>query len=203
MKNKQLLLVFAKNIVLGKVKTRLAKDVGDVMAFNVYRRLIEITEQQTMRLEKTDVHIYFTDVEINALWPNCEKFVQKGEDLGERMQNAFQEGFDRGYEKIIGIGTDLPDLTAETIQQGFNALQENHTVFGPSNDGGYYVIGMREMIPAIFENKPWSTETLLEITLSELKALQLRTYLLPVLNDIDTLSDLKASWLGSEFPVSV
>jgi len=199
MRNKQLLLVFAKNIVLGKVKTRLAKDVGDVMAFNVYRRLVEITEQETLQLENTDLHIYFSDVVLNALWPNSEKFVQQGADLGERMQNAFQAGFDLGYEKIIGIGTDLPDLSAATLNDGFEALETNHTVFGPSDDGGYYIIGMRKMIPQIFENKPWSTESLLEITCAELESLNYRTHLLPVLNDVDTVDDLKASWLGKEF----
>lgn len=199
MRKKQLLLVFAKNIVLGKVKTRLAKDVGDVMAFNVYRRLVEITEQETLKLENTDLHIYFSDVVLNALWPNSQKFVQQGADLGERMQQAFQAGFDQGYEKIIGIGTDLPDLSASTLNDGFEALETNDAVFGPSDDGGYYIIGMRQMIPQIFENKPWSTDSLLEITCAELKSLNFRTQLLPVLNDVDTVDDLKASWLGKEF----
>lgn len=200
MKHDQLLIIFAKNIILGKVKTRLAKTVGDTAAFNVYRRLVAITEQESLKLEHTDVHVYFTDVVLNALWPNNEKFVQKGADLGERMRGAFQHGFDLGYKRIIGIGTDLPDLNAAVMQEGLRALKNTDCVFGPSEDGGYYLIGMNQMIPAIFDNKPWSTEILLDLTLNELNSLNHSTTLLPTLNDIDTVEDLRASSLAAEFP---
>lgn len=201
MKNDALLLIFAKNIVLGKVKTRLAKTQGDNFAFSVYKRLIDITESESLKLKNADVHVYFSDVIINAKWPNQDKFVQRGNDLGERMKDAFQRGFDLGYQRIIGIGTDLPDLNAAVMAGGLEKLISYDTVFGPSEDGGYYLIGMNRMIPQIFENKPWSTDTLLDLTLSELDELGISSSKLRMLNDIDTIEDLKESWLGKEFGV--
>lgn len=199
MKNKQLLLIFAKNIVLGKVKTRLAKTEGDTFAFNVYRRLVEITERESLRLEDTDIHVYFSDVVIQGIWPNEQKYVQHGTDLGERMKDAFERGFAQGYERIIGIGTDLPDLNAEIMAEGLELLKTNDAVFGPSDDGGYYLLGMNRMIPEIFEDKPWSTDKLLDVTTQELSELALSYGMLKPLNDIDTIDDLKASWLFEEF----
>lgn len=201
MKQRQLLIVFAKNIVLGKVKTRLAKTQGDTFAFNVYHRLVKITERESLLVEDADVHVYFSDVIVKGKWPNEQKFVQQGESLGDRMKHAFQQGFDAGYERIIGVGADLPDLSADVMQEGLAALENNDTVFGPSEDGGYYLIGMRTMIPQIFENKPWSTEGLLDLTLDELKSLGYSNERLRMLNDVDTIEDLKASWLGKEFGV--
>ena len=198
---KQLLIVFAKNIVLGKVKTRLAKTQGDTFAFNVYRRLVEITERESLKVQNTDVHVYFSDVIVKSKWPNQEKFVQQGGDLGDRMKHAFEQGFSRGYTRIIGVGADLPDLSAEVMEEGLGALNNFDTVFGPSEDGGYYLIGMRKMIPQIFENKPWSTDALLEITQAELQELRYTSETLKELNDVDTIEDLKASWLGAEFGV--
>ncbi len=201
MKHRQLLIVFAKNIILGKVKTRLAKTQGDTFAFNVYKRLVDITERESLRVKGTDVHVYFSDVIIQGKWPNQQKFVQEGESLGDRMKHAFQQGFDMGYDRIIGVGADLPDLSAEVMQEGLAALEANDSVFGPSEDGGYYLIGMREMIPQIFENKPWSTDGLLELTMTELHSLGHSCAQLRILNDVDTIEDLKASWLGKEFGV--
>jgi len=198
---KQLLIVFAKNIVLGKVKTRLAKTQGDSFAFNVYCRLVDITERESLLVKNADVHVYFSDVIINSKWPNQEKFVQQGSDLGDRMKHAFEQGFAQGYERIIGVGADLPDLCADVMEEGLAALNSSDTVFGPSEDGGYYLIGMRKMIPQIFEDKPWSTDTLLEITQNQLTGLGFSSATLKELNDVDTIEDLKASWLGTEFGV--
>lgn len=133
---KQLLIVFAKNIVLGKVKTRLAKTQGDTFAFNVYRRLVEITERESLKVQNTDVHVYFSDVIVKSKWPNQEKFVQQGGDLGDRMKHAFEQGFSKGYTRIIGVGADLPDLSAEVMEEGLGALNNFDTVFGPSEDDG-------------------------------------------------------------------
>lgn len=198
---KELVIVFAKNIVKGKVKTRLAKTQGDDFAYKVYTRLVDITEQESIKVDTADVHVYFSDKIVAERWSDQRKFVQQGESLGERMKHAFEQGFTAGYERIIGVGADLPDLSAEVMREGLNALGETDTVFGPSDDGGYYLIGMRQMIPQIFENKPWSTEALLELTREELQDLGFSCTLLGTLNDVDTIEDLKASWLGEEFGV--
>lgn len=199
MQSENLLIVFAKNIVLGKVKTRLAKTIGDTHAFNVYRHLVDITEKESLKMEDCDVHIYFSDVVLNALWPNNEKFVQRGNDLGERMMNAFDDSFKLGYKRVIGIGSDLPDLSSEIMTQGLKELESNNTVFGPSEDGGYYLVGMTRLIPEIFIDKAWSTETLLNITKLELVELGYSCALLEELNDVDTIEDLKNSSIADQF----
>ena len=138
---KSLLIVFVKTPVIGKVKTRLAKTVGDNKAFDVYKQLVDITEEASLKVQ-ADKHIYFSDVVINSKWVDELKFVQEGENLGERMLNAFDYGFKQGYEKIILIGSDLPDISPEIIENGFEKLDKNEVVFGPAEDGGYYLVGM-------------------------------------------------------------
>ena len=198
-KDKDLLIVFVKNIILGKVKTRLAKTIGDVGAFNIYSELVAITENASQDID-VDRHIYFSDVIIPSKWENDQKLVQEGEDLGIRMCNAFQHGFDKGYENIILVGSDLPNISKEIIDAGFDALTNNDVVFGPAEDGGYYLIGMSKMIPSVFENKPWSQSELLAVTLGQLNEQQQKVGQIETLNDIDTFEDLIASDFYKENP---
>ncbi|WKD85815.1 2-phospho-L-lactate guanylyltransferase [Polaribacter huanghezhanensis] len=188
-KDKDLLIIFVKNIILGKVKTRLAKRIGAIGAFKIYSELAGITEKATSNI-KADRHIYFSDAIISSKWKGGKKFVQEGEDLGIKMQNAFQNGFEEGYENILLIGSDLPDISKEIIDSGFESLAKNDVVFGPAEDGGYYLIGMSKMNPSIFKDKPWSQSELLTITLAQLKEQQQSVGLIKTLNDIDTFEDL-------------
>ena len=190
--NKNLLIVFVKNIILGKVKTRLAKTIGDVGAFNIYSELVALTEKASSATN-ADKHIYFSDIIIQSIWKNDKKFVQKGNDLGMKMQHAFQNGFNEGYENIVLIGSDLPNISKEIIETGFEKLQQNDVVFGPAEDGGYYLIGMSKINTSIFENKPWSQSDLLAVTLQELDVQNQSVGLIEPLNDIDTFEDLIAS----------
>ena len=190
--SKNLVIVFVKNNILGKVKTRLAKSIGNVGAFNIYSELVAITEKASTKIN-TDKHIYFSDVINPSIWENEKKFIQKGENLGMKMQHAFQNGFDKGYENIVLIGSDLPTISKEVIEAGIANLKNNDVVFGPAEDGGYYLIGMSKMHASIFENKPWSKNNLLAITLQELKAQNQSVGLIETLNDIDTFKDLIAS----------
>jgi rSAM/selenodomain-associated transferase 1 len=192
MKSKNLLIVFVKNIILGKVKTRLAKTIGDEGAFQIYSELVGITERETQKTA-VDRHIYFSDVIITSKWEADQKFVQEGADLGIRMKNAFLNGFAQGYQNIIVIGSDLPDISNEVIEAGFEQLDSKDVVFGPADDGGYYLLGMSHMTASIFDNKPWSQSTLLDVTLQELSEQKKSVALLPILNDIDTFEDLIAS----------
>lgn len=199
MKRKRLLLIFVKNIRFGKVKTRLAKSIGDDAAFEVYKHLVEITEQETRELSHIDLHIYFSDSIIDSKWKNTPKYIQEGEDLGLRMKNAFNRGFEMGYTSIVGIGSDLPDLNKELILEAFDILEKNEAVFGPASDGGYYLLGLKKTIDSVFINKPWSTDQLLNITLFELKKQGVFPVLLKELNDIDTLEDLRISSISDRF----
>ena len=195
MSEKRLLLVFVKNAVLGTAKTRLAKTIGNDAAFDVYKHLMHITEQATISLKNCDVHIYFSSEKDPTRWTNYTQYVQQGNDLGERMSDAFRRSFELGYEQIVGVGSDLPDLTSEIIDKGLVELNSNDAVFGPAEDGGYYLIGMRSMLECIFENKPWSTEGLLDVTLKELKSKGHSVGIIETLNDVDTEEDLMSSSL--------
>jgi rSAM/selenodomain-associated transferase 1 len=192
--SKTLLIVFVKNIILGKVKTRLAKTVGDKKAFEVYKQLVDITEECSLKV-KSDKHIYFSDVVISSKWNSELKFVQQGKNLGERMFNAFNYGFSNGYEKVILIGSDLPEISPSVINKGFSELEKKDVVFGPAEDGGYYLVGMKKPQKFIFENKPWSKPELLNLTLVELGKQDVSFSLLQTLNDIDTFEDFKSSKL--------
>lgn len=189
---KNLVIVFVKNTNLGTVKTRLAKTIGNFGALEVYKELVAITKQAIAKVD-ADVRIYFSKTLDESQWTNYPKTVQKGVDLGERMYNAFDDGFRDGYKNIVLIGSDLPDISAAHIEKGLTALEQNEVTFGPAEDGGYYLVGLQRLIPEIFKNKPWSQPQLLKTTLQELHNLSISVSTLDELNDIDTYEDLIAS----------
>lgn len=189
---RELIIVFVKNIKLGKVKTRLAKTIGNQGASEVYSELVKVTELATKNIA-TDKRIYFSDTVVDTKWKDDYKTIQQGANLGERMKNAFIDGFKDGYNHIVLIGSDLPDIKSEHLLDGLQALHKNEVVFGPAEDGGYYLIGLSKMYNSIFDNKPWSQTTLLRETLKELKENQVTFTTLDTLNDIDTYEDLIAS----------
>jgi len=190
--NKELVIVFVKNIKLGKVKTRLAATIGNQGAFDIYTQLVEVTEHAVKNI-KADKRIYFSEAIVENAWKNNFKAVQKGESLGERMSNAFKQGFKDGYERIVLIGSDLPDITETQINAGLQKLTTNDVVFGPAEDGGYYLVGFSKFHDFVFQNKPWSQDNLLTETLEELKENRVTFSTLETLNDIDTFEDLVAS----------
>lgn len=189
---KALIIVFVKNIKLGKVKTRLAKTIGKQAAFEVYSELVKVTELATQNIQ-IDKRIYFSEAIENTHWKNEYKTVQEGINLGERMKNAFKKGFEDGYQHIVLIGSDLPDINVKHIEKGLLSLHNTEMVFGPAIDGGYYLIGLSKFNAFVFENKPWSQSHLLDETLKELQQKNVTYTLLEPLNDIDTFEDLEAS----------
>ncbi|EDP71327.1 hypothetical protein FBALC1_02547 [Flavobacteriales bacterium ALC-1] len=189
--NKNLIIVFTRNPELGKVKTRLAKTIGDEAALNIYKFLLEHTEK-TIRNINSDKAIYYS-VQLRAddIWDSSiyQKYQQEGEDLGIRMLNAFKNGFEDNYEKIVIVGSDLFDLEAKYIEKALNKLDNYNVVIGPAEDGGYYLLGMKNLYPEVFKNKAWGTETVRKDTLEDLKSESV--FLLDELNDIDTYDDIK------------
>ena len=192
-------MIFTKNPVLGKVKTRLAKTIGNKAALQVYQILLTHT-QAVAQLVNADREVHYSEkVEKNDFWNSAffTKKQQKGADLGKRMAHAFEEGFRKNYTKIIIIGSDLYDIQPETIERAFQALETHQVVIGPAQDGGYYLLGMTSFIPAIFQQKKWSTATVLKDTLADLKNHSVK--LLDSRNDIDTYNDLK----NSSIPIKI
>lgn len=191
-KNDCLLLMFAKNLILGKVKTRLAVDVGDANALKIYEHLLAYSRQITQHLSCAR-HVYYSDFIHKAdEWrtPPYEKRLQSGDGLGERMSNAFAAGFAEGYQRVCLIGTDCKELTQTILEQAFAALAHYEIVIGPSEDGGFYLLGMREYHPQFFQNKQWSTPRVLPDVLRDISALHVPYVTLPILNDVDTVDDL-------------
>ena len=189
--SKNLLLIFTRNPELGKVKTRLAKDVGDETALEIYKFLIEHTVNVTKDLSvEKEVH-YSVKIRENDLWDNAifSKKLQQGEDLGERMQYAFEQGFKAGYQNIIIIGSDLYDLNKQDIEEAIVDLQEYDAVVGPAEDGGYYLLGMNFLTSQVFKNKNWGTDSVLQDTLKDLKYKNVK--LLEPRNDVDYLEDIQ------------
>lgn len=188
----KLLIIFVKNPVSGKVKTRLAAEIGDMKALAVYNFLLKYTHEITKGLPM-DKAVYYSDfIDKNDLWENhfYQKFLQIETNLGERMEHAFDSGFSRGYKKIVIIGSDCFQLTQKHLETAFEVLESKQVAIGPAEDGGYYLLGMNTYYPKLFHNKNWSTASVFEDTLNDIKDLNLRYSLLDKLNDVDEKKDL-------------
>lgn len=191
MRQKNLIITFTRNPELGKVKTRLAKSIGNPSALAIYKKLLEHTESVLKPLTCDKAVYYSVKIRDNDIWDNTiyQKHQQNGNDLGERMANAFKHGFDSNYQKIVIIGSDLYDLKTAQINQAFEALENNDVVLGPAEDGGYYLLGMKQLHAKLFQNKNWGTSSVLKETLDNLE--QESVFLLDTLNDIDVYSDIE------------
>lgn len=191
-KPKNLLLIFTRNPALGKVKKRLAVRTGDKLALDIYNFLLRHTASVTGNLQ-VDKEVWYTEnIETEDVWneETYRKKIQKGKDLGQRMEHAFKSGFEQGYQNIIIIGSDLYDLDQNDLEKAFHSLEENPYVIGPAQDGGYYLLGMKKLNPVIFKNKSWGTSSVLEKTLKEID--NKPVILLEPRNDIDHFQDIEA-----------
>jgi rSAM/selenodomain-associated transferase 1 len=184
------LIIFIKNPVLGKVKTRIAATVGEELALKVYVALLNYTRKFALKVQTERLLYYDAYIPTSDEWQlaDFQKFVQTGNDLGERMKNAFTDAL-AIYEKAIIVGSDCTTLHAHHIQTAFQALDSCDLVLGPSSDGGYYLLGMKQLLPTLFEDIPWSTTQVLPITMERIKEADKSFFLLPELTDIDYWED--------------
>lgn len=189
------LIVFAKVPRPGRVKTRLAAAIGDAEAASLYRvmghRVLDGVRGGDYRL------VAYIDPanELAAAreWlgvAGVDYRPQEGEDLGERLANAFRRESERARH-VCAIGTDAPAVDRLVVERAFAELSNNDLVLGPALDGGYYLIGTDGYWPALFRDVPWSTEAVMTVTLARARALKLRTASLEPLSDIDTVEDLE------------
>jgi rSAM/selenodomain-associated transferase 1 len=195
------ILVFVRAPEIGRVKTRLAASLGAEGALRVYRRLAEHTVREA-RAAGAELRIHFTpadrEAEVRAWLRDGALYLpQSAGDLGARMEAAFRAAFGAGAERVVIIGSDLPDLSAALLRRALAALETHPAVLGPARDGGYYLLGMRTMIPGIFTGIPWSTPEVLAHTLARLRAAGIEPALLEPLSDVDEADDLPAGW-GSD-----
>lgn len=189
------IIIFIKNPVLGKVKTRLAATVGDEKALEIYQRLLDVT-RKTVTKVNAKYHLFYSDViDMDDDWDiqDFDKYLQQGNDLGERMSAAFRNIFSQNdssaLQKVVIIGSDCPALTSDILEMAFTILGDSDVVVGPTFDGGYYLLGMKEYHPALFENISWSTDAVYQETNDKSRELQLNIADLPTLSDIDNEAD--------------
>ena len=191
--NKNKIIVFVKNAIPGKVKTRLAKTIGKDEALRVYLRLLAITKEEVLKVKAEKEVWYAWEIGESDIWDEkyFKKRVQVEGDLGEKMKDAFKKSFDSGDDKVVLIGSDCPTLTNEILEQAFTELNTSDLVFGPSEDGGYYLIGMSSYNPEVLDEIDWSTEKVMEQTEAKARDNGIKLTKLKYLNDIDTEQDWK------------
>lgn len=190
MSTKNLLLIFTRNPELGKCKTRLAATVGDQTALDIYNFLLNHTVQITKNLDVIKAVYYSETIWEKDIWDATiyQKKLQSSGDLGTKMANAFKDGFEAGFEKIMIIGSDMYDLSESDIKNAFSELNDADVVIGPAEDGGYYLLGMKSLEINVFKDKEWGTETVLKETLNDLQHKKIT--LLDVKNDVDYYEDI-------------
>ena len=179
----------------GRVKTRLAGDIGSEKAALICREIAERVMKQTIPVAAEYDRFVFYDpperIQDFLSWLPSEKFItQTGSDVGERMDNAIRYLLENGAEKAVITGADIPELTSRIVMQAFEMLDHADVVVGPAHDGGYYLIGMKSPMSELFRNIPWSTGDVFSETVRALKYSGKSYGVLPVLSDLDTIEDL-------------
>lgn len=186
-KGPRAILVFSRAAEHGSVKTRLRPAIGDDGCLALHLAMLQDT-LDCCAASGTPVALYVAgDAGLPFTVPVPVRRQSEG-DLGLRMQRAFEENL-ATFEKVVIVGTDAPGLTPSIIEEAFEAMERKDLVLGPSKDGGYYLIGLRRMIPEIFANIPWSGPEVLKRTLAHAPADA--AHLLPALFDVDVPGDLE------------
>lgn len=190
------ILVFARIPEIGKVKSRIAEKTGHDSALLLYTSLLTdlfenlstLLSQCTIFLEGTGQENQFREL-FNI---NCNFKKQNGKDLGEKMKNAFATTFFECAEKVVLIGSDIPGTNHVLVRQALELLSENDAVIGPAEDGGYYLIGLKNkaFYKELFEDIEWGTDSVLRKTLKKADYLGLKVCLLDKKRDLDTVDDL-------------
>lgn len=191
------LIIFVRNPVLGKVKTRLAKDLGDEKALAVYRLLIQHTLDITLPIQCEKFVYYADEPEKQDIWSRTGyiKRQQSGLDLGARMLLAFSELFDHGYKRVLIIGSDCYQLSTEILAEAISLLESHSAVLGPTLDGGYYLLGLKTLLPDLFSNKPWSSDQVAALSIADFRNHGLSYSLMEELSDVDVKADLPDNYL--------
>ena len=193
--NENLAILFCRSPELGKVKKRLAIEIGKEKALKVYKILLDSVIGE---MDNPEFHpIVFLKGDRKKFEKHNPKSFdiasQDDGDLGERMHKSFQKGFEQGAENVILFGSDILDLRVDDFKAAFSKLDSFDLVLGPAFDGGYYLIGMKQPQPGLFEGIDWGTEGVLNQTLKKAGELDLNVYLLARKKDIDGLNDLQGS----------
>ena len=192
------LIVFAKAPIPGEVKTRLCPPLDPDEAASLHGTLVLDTVERAKGLAGASLYVagapdlahpFFKVLEGRY---GAKLLAQRGPDLGARMKWAMQDAFEQGAEDVLLTGTDLPTLPRARLMESLTLIKKHDVVLGPTADGGYYLIGLRKMVPALFEGIAWSTAEVFADTKKKIEDAGLSLGLLPQCRDLDTLEDLKA-----------
>jgi len=192
------LIVFAKAPIPGEVKTRLCPPLDPDEAASLHGTLVLDTVERAKGLAGASLYVagapdlahpFFKVLEGRY---GAKLLAQRGPDLGARMKWAMQDAFEQGAEDVLLTGTDLPTLPRARLMESLTLIKKHDVVLGPTADGGYYLIGLRKMVPALFEGIAWSTAEVFADTKKKIEDAGLSLGLLPECRDLDTLEDLKA-----------
>ena len=184
------LIIFTKNLVYGQVKTRLAATIGNDKAFDIYKNLIAHTYSliQSVRCDRIVYYSSYVESDDDNFY---ERKIQQGNDLGEKMKNAFKDVLQKKYSKAVIIGTDCAELNSAIVDNAFEQLNHHDIVIGPAADGGYYLLGMKKLHTRLFENMEWSTPAVFDKTISICNHHNYSYFILPTLHDVDVEDDLE------------
>jgi len=191
------LIVFAKAPIPGEVKTRLCPPLDPDEAASLHGTLVLDTVERAKGLAGASLYVagapdlahpFFKVLEGRY---GAKLLAQRGPDLGARMKWAMQDAFEQGAEDVLLTGTDLPTLPRARLMESLTLIKKHDVVLGPTADGGYYLIGLRKMVPALFEGIAWSTAEVFADTKKKIEDAGLSLGLLPECRDLDTLEDLK------------
>lgn len=192
------LAIFAKQPVAGRVKTRMCPPLSPSDAAELYRRMLADTLARVTSLREVEILLFFdpsggTEDYFRGKWPDVTLFPQEGDGLGARLENAFRRVFSAGFTVAAAMGTDSPDLPLSRVEEAFRYLEQGtaDVVFGPTTDGGYYLVAMGRLHPELFRSIPWSTGQVLAESLARAEAASLLTSLLPRWEDVDTIRELR------------
>ncbi len=200
---KNALLIFARQPNPGKVKTRLTPPLSPVEAAQLYRCMLSDIIHKTESMRKTDRILFYeaangSEKYFRDNFPSLRLYPQQGEDLGSRMKQAFDLAFSMGYRAAAVIGTDSPDLPVGYIDKSFRLLDNEgaDVVFGPAEDGGYYLLALKRTYEELFRGIAWSSGRVLSESIARAGLLGLACGALPVWYDVDTFDDLKRRGLS-------
>jgi rSAM/selenodomain-associated transferase 1 len=186
------LIIFIKNPVKGKVKTRLAATIGDDMALAIYQKLLKHTLNIVVQVV-VDKFIFFSgavDESIGYANTPVHKAVLSGNDLGEKMKYSFTQLFKSNYKRAVIVGTVCPGINENILEKAFGEFNNSDVVMGPATDDGCYLPGRKEMPNAFFEKIAWSTSLVLHSTIECYNKSNLSYSLLTALRDVDEQKDL-------------
>ncbi|WP_050607054.1 TIGR04282 family arsenosugar biosynthesis glycosyltransferase [Clostridium niameyense] len=192
------LIIMTRIPVAGKTKTRLMKILTGEQCASIHKSfLMDILNTTNFMKKNMDIYLTYSDEGpfsiIESLIPEYIKaFPQSGKILGEKMRNAIENLLDNGYDKVVLIGSDIPEVQPNNIEKAFEILDEKDVCFGPTMDGGYYLVGMKKMHPIVFESDiKWGSKYVFDNTMGILNKANLQVGFVDKYEDIDTEEDLK------------